>query len=201
MSAESSLVGWPVSAWKDLVEAGAVCVGGVWAYMLFVRGRQRYPRASIAHSITHRLVPDGRALLRVVATIANPGVILLSLRYADAWVQQVLPLAEGIEDLATTEDGEGQREPEFKWPQIGPRLECFWQKEDFEIEPGENDQVTWEFFIDKDVETVVVYTYFQNVKKRRREIGWRLTTLYDLKETPPGKIVKSQAADLTGKGH
>jgi hypothetical protein len=47
-----------------------------------------------------------------------------------------------------------------------------------EIEPGESEQLHYDFLVDKAIKTVLVYSYFQNIQKNRR-LGWSLTTTND----------------------
>jgi len=68
--------------------------------------------------------------------------------------------------------------------------------EKFEIEPGETDEVTCDCFLAGDVETLEVYCYFENAKKRG-PIGWGLTRLYDLTPTTPEPVERT-VERLTG---
>jgi hypothetical protein len=197
MMNEAEILTWPVSAWVDLVQAGAIIVGGLWAYMLFVRGRQKYPRASLTHQIMHKPLNEEKGLLRVKTQISNPGVIVLRMTHARVEVQQVLPLGAELESLEE-EDFSNPERREIPWPLISSRS-SEWQRKEFEIEPGEADEVIWDFLLPREIETIAVYSYFRNVKKRFRDIGWGLTTLYDFKEE--GALGEVGAKALTGKGH
>jgi hypothetical protein len=62
--------------------------------------------------------------------------------------------------------------------------------------------VVWDFILDGDLDTILVYSYYRNVQKRNRDIGWGLTTLYDLRSTgEQEEVVEQTVKDLTGKGH
>ena len=196
--AEPTLVGWPISTWKDVVEAGAVLVAGVWAYMLFVRSRQRFPRASLTHRITHRNLNDGQMLLHLNVLVSNPGLIVLRIEEAEARVQQVLPLADNVrEAIERGQDPVPQGQREVPWPLLSERI-CRWKERNFEIEPGEADEVIWDFALSRDIQTVEIYTYFRNVKKRHKDIGWGLTTLDELRPTGKGEI-EGVIEGLSGK--
>ena len=45
---------------------------------------------------------------------------------------------------------------------------------------GETDEVTYDFLIAENVSEVQVYTYFKNVSKKGREIGWGRTVRAEL---------------------
>lgn len=158
----------------------ALFIGGVWGYWLFVQNRQRYPRASIGHQIIHRPIADGKLLLHVTVDISNPGSVLLSLISMQTRVQQVRPLsaklAESIQQgLEPVKVGH----TEIDWPLIDSR-ELKMEKNKFEIEPGEHQEIQFDFILDSEVQTVLVYSYLENQVKREREIGWDSTILYDL---------------------
>jgi hypothetical protein len=179
-----------VSQAKDIVDlihtsvvVIAVVVSGVWGYWLFVQNRQRYPRASIKHSITHVPLSDGKVLLHVTETVRNEGSILLSLECMQTRLQRVEPppddllrrIAEGKPVLA-----EGKTE--YLWPLIGLH-ERGWDKGQCEIEPNESQDIHHDFLIDAEVNVLEVYSYMKNFVKRKREIGWNLTTFHDLRQT------------------
>ncbi|MCH7733085.1 MAG: hypothetical protein IIB44_11370 [Candidatus Marinimicrobia bacterium] len=53
--------------------------------------------------------------------------------------------------------------------------------EQIEIEPNEDDEILCDFLIDKDIQTIQVYSYLKNAEKPGRDIGWGITTIHDLK--------------------
>ena len=171
---------------QSLVTILAIVVSGVWGYWLFVQNRQRYPRARLTHAIAHRAIAGDKVLLHVTVTVHNIGSILLSLVNAETRVQQVFPpppelvdsIREGIDPVPS-----GKTEIE-SWPLLDAHETSF-SKGECEIEPGESQDVHHDFVLDAKTHTVVVYSYFKNETKRDREIGWDLTTLYDLKQDAP----------------
>ncbi|MCK4225153.1 MAG: hypothetical protein KAX39_08220, partial [candidate division Zixibacteria bacterium] len=159
----------------------ALILGGAWSYMLFIKNRQKFPRANITHKISHKPISNNKVLLNVAAEISNTGDVLLSLLAGTTRVQQVLPLLpEMLNTINEGKDPVSEETTEIEWPLIKEK-EKNWKKREFEIEPGEKDQIMYDFIIDYDIETVVVYSHFKNVKKGSRNIGWELTTVYDLK--------------------
>ena len=98
-------------------------------------------------------------------------------------INQILPLADEINNLDN-----GKRE--IEWPML-EKKEINEKKEDCEIEPGESDEICFDFLIDTDVEIINIYSYLSNIKKKsklyklfkkERDIGWPITTIYNLKE-------------------
>jgi hypothetical protein len=164
----------------------ALVVGGVWTWMLFVRRRQRYPRADLRQSLAHWRLPDGRILLRISLVVENRGEILLSLAEGFVRVQRMLPWSE--EDLVALETSD-PRTREVAWHLVEERPLQFARRE-FEIEPGEKEQLDVDFLVDPEVERVVVYSYLRNRVKRRRDIGWSVTSVY-----PTGEATMSGGMD------
>jgi len=162
---------------QAVVTMGAIVAAAYW----FFQRRQRHAWANLTHSIIHKRLSDETVLLHVCVTITNVGHVLLSLKRARAWVQQLLPVPEDI--LDTIERGEDPRptgDTEIPWPSLDER-EVKWEEGKFQIEPGESDEVSFDFLISP-AETVTVYTYLTNVSKAD-EIGWSRTTVYDVQSS------------------
>ncbi len=191
----------PLTFWVDLATIAAIVVGGIWAYLLFIRRRQKYPRAALTHHIVHRRIshdelPDDKVLLRVGLVIENPGEVLLSLISGETRVQQVEPWPKWfLEKVKNGEDPVEEGQTEVNWPyagEPGERLLQF-EKKEREVEPGEKDEIHFDFVLTAECEAVLVYTYIQNQAKlgwrrKGRDIGWGVTSLYDL-HNPDGRDV------------
>ena len=160
----------------------AIIFGGIWSYLLFIRTRQKYPSANISQEITYRAISDDKLWLRVSVTLQNTGKVLLSLVYGQSWIQKVLPLDKAtLEKVLSGQYPARKGEVEIEWPLLSTQ-HVDWKKGDREIEPSESDQVHFDFILDSEVKTIVVYSYFRNAKKIRRkgELGWLVTRTYDL---------------------
>jgi hypothetical protein len=169
--------------WKTLAEtiqalttSLGLLAAGLWSYLLFVKRRQRFPRAELWHEVALIRRSPNHAILHVKATLRNIGDVLIRVIAAKVHVGRVLPLT----DEAMTKLEEGcdlvvAGEPDIRWPTVGSR-ECPWSERPCEIEPGESD----DFHIDIPIEAgsglVEVYSYFQNEVKKGRDIGWRHTS-------------------------
>lgn len=179
--------------WKALLEAAesgatvvALLVGGLWTYRLFVKNRERFPRAAVSHKAAVLNVSADKWLVQVESTVKNSGEVLLSLDAAWVRLQQVLPLPSAVgRRLASGQDPVLEEEQEVRWPVL-VRRDWRWQPGSAEIEPGEEETLLADFFVDKTVEVVEVYTYVKNTSKRQRTIGWARTTL--LRLCPPGPV-------------
>lgn len=161
----------------------AIIFGGSWSYVLFIRTRQKYPSANISQGITYREITADKLWVRVTVTLQNTGKVLLSLVSGVSWIQQVAPLdAEISEKIKNVEDPVSQGGSEIIWPLVEER-KLSWGKGEREIEPSESDQIYFDFVVDSDLRTIVVYSYFTNVKKfrRRKGLGWQIARVYDLR--------------------
>src|ERR1700737_2768954 len=178
-----------LSKFKDIADALhstatiiALIVGGWWTYSRFIKKREKFPRAKISHSITHRRLDDHFQLLHVALNVQNAGEVLLCLHKGFVLVQQVIPATpELLKGLHEGGDITSEKKTECDWPLLGQRL-CEWQSESHEMEPGEDENIEFDFAVGSEVRTVEVYSYFKNEKSFERDIGWNLTTLYDLEE-------------------
>jgi hypothetical protein len=93
--------------------------------------------------------------------ISNVGNIKVDLKCGKVKVYQIIP------------------EPGVR---INPSDECIAGER--MLEPGEGDQVHEEYKIDPRVKTVRVYTFFKNPEQP--DVGWDLTSFYDLQEVHVG---------------
>jgi hypothetical protein len=97
---------------------------------------------------------------------------------------------EFLDAVRQGEDPVDAGSTEYLWPSLGERR-TNWEASPRELEPGEVEEIHYDFAIDSEAETIEVYSYFKNSEKRGREIGWSLTTLCDL--------VKKEAPMLVGE--
>ena len=158
----------------------AIGVGGFWSYMLFVRRRQKYPRATLRHEVEQRFLGEGMVLLHVATTISNTGEVLLSLASAETRVQQIIPPPSDVINSAKNgKDPVKAGETEVGWPLLCHRKMSY-EKGQFQIEPGESDSIHYDFFLNDEVRSLELNTYVKNQKIRKRDVGWNVTTLFDM---------------------
>jgi hypothetical protein len=85
---------------QAIVTMGAVFIGGLWTYELFIKERQEYPHANIEQKISHLPLSDKANLLHVEINVANTGKSLIAIEQSTIRVQQILPLSSCPEDDA-----------------------------------------------------------------------------------------------------
>jgi len=91
--------------------------------------------------------------------------VLLSLVYAETWVQQVRPIDEEMQNkILDPQESADTEQTEIQWPLLN-EAKIKWAKKELEIEPNESDQIHFDFLIDSNVKTIVAYSYFRNAEK------------------------------------
>ena len=162
-----------------LQSIGTLIVLGTGAWWFFIR-RQRYPRSAITHTITHWPVMDtNKTILHVVLSIENKGEVLIRLDdicvrvyVVRPWPDEVLlPVSEGRDPVY-------DNETEVDWP-LAAKREIRSTKSMVEIEPGELDEIPFDFALDSINEVVIIYSHVGN-KIKGDKTGWSKSTTYTL---------------------
>ncbi|MDX1435944.1 MAG: hypothetical protein R3335_03980 [Anaerolineales bacterium] len=103
----------------------AIAVGGYWSWRVFVRTRQKYPRAVLSHQISHLPLSPGKKLVHVDLTIENTGDVIITIASWAVWIQQVLPLdltEDEINAFVHEAKSSGQGDLELPWYQLGKNI-------------------------------------------------------------------------------
>ena len=189
---------------ESVATLAAILVGGFWTYRLFVRRRTSRPRLNLHVALASSPAPDSKRLLQIRIELENIGDVLIRLGEVTTWVQQINPTPdEALEHLTAHDPLAETGTREIPWPRIATRRFSFPPGE-AEIEPGETDQVTYDFLIADEVSELQVYTYFKNVSKKGREIGWGRTLRAELpalkRSGPPGSeiLFPLETYDMSG---
>jgi len=166
---------------KNYATCGAFIIGAFWAYLTFVRKREKYPRANVIHRIIHKKIDDKRILLKVTIDIHNIGATVMHLDRRLIRIQQMVPWPMlSLKPVFLKKERTKEDESEIQWPLLG-EIDLSGKGQRCEIEPGEKEEFDFDFVIDSEIKSVVIYSYLKNRKKRRKEIGWNKTTIYDIK--------------------
>jgi hypothetical protein len=172
---------------QGLLTIGAIIVGGVWTYFLFVKERREFPHANIEQRIAHVPLSESTTILRVSADVTNTGAARLHSGKSIVRVQQVLPLPScpAAGPCAVKEIEAALRVPErdadvFTWPLLAERVHD--SSDTLDVEPGESETVEYEFALRRNITAVRVYSYFRNDERSAgsSEVGWSASTLYNL---------------------
>ena len=160
----------------------AVCVGGVFAYQRLQIFRTFEPHLTISHNIRHRFIGDSYVHIDVTATLHNSSKVQVELREGFFLLQLIAPETdEHIEDLYAQVFVEREYE-DIRWTTL-ERFDRHWDSGELVVEPGESHPESCEFIASRDVESVMVYTYFYDQRFTQDsdyERGWLASTVYDI---------------------
>jgi len=164
------------SAAANMATVAAIAVGARWTYSRFISQRTEQPRATLSYRAAHRTMSDGASLLRVSVKAVNSGTVLLGVRELRCEIQRVAPPSP--ETLAKLEAKEliNQRDE--------ADLDCIrcyeqeWEAGEVEIEPKESESFDFDFVVDDEIETVLIYADLPNAE-RSDGVGWQATGFYD----------------------
>lgn len=161
------------------ISSFVVIIGGAcWTYKTYIQQRQKYPKARLSQDVQAIRLNEDKSCIHTCVTIENTGAVLLKIESVRNYVYQVLPLSGEMQTRLTTgDDLYDQTGQELLWPSLDDRETMHTQ---MEIEPGETDTIQFDSVISSAVEAIQVYTYFKNVSKRDKEIGWNTWKTYDI---------------------
>jgi hypothetical protein len=175
-----------MSALESVATIVALVIGGVWTFRLFVRNRVDKPRATPSHAISIvDLGPEG-LLLHVSVQVQNGSAVMLRLTSGEIRLAPILPLPDDATPLLDEfRASERTGATEINWPGC-QRIVFDWSKRPREVEPGESDTYHFDFVVSSGLKEFEVYSYFQNVAKIGRSIGWSTTTLHHVESEASG---------------
>ena len=178
-------IGWvgdALSMVQVFVTALVMVAGGIFAYRKLQLFRDFEPHLTVTQTVTSRVVGTQYAHIALTATLHNSSKVRVEVRESLFRIHQIQPLSdEDVEHRyveAFREDGSAY----IEWPildDIGRKLE----PNEIVVEPGANHHETCEFIVSRDVETVLVYSYFYNTGYSERghsAQGWTATTVHDM---------------------
>lgn len=171
-----------ISSALAIVNIIAIAVGGYWTYDVFLMERRHLPHANIEYSISHIPLNPETKLLRVVITITNNGNARMEIKNTDIRIQRILPISCTQSSSCVTEEIDHafrnvQRTGnQFAWPMIAQR-KSEWQTS-LDVEPGEKEQLDFEFVVSSGIKTIRVYSYIRNESKPTTKLGWHQSTYY-----------------------
>lgn len=154
----------------------AIIIGGLWALKLFFTKREKYPKANLSNEITHLAIDNEKILLRVIVKLENQGDVLIILSSICIRILQINPWPhEFIAKIKKGEEVIAKDETEYSWPYIEEREINL---KSISIEPNENEEIPFNFILDRETKSIQVYTFIEN--KMRKPLGWQLNKYYQI---------------------
>lgn len=176
MIASAEAVELWTSAAANVATAGALILGGVWAYLRFFRQRTEKPRVKLSYIAAHRPLDD-ESLVRVSVLAENCGSVLIDVPEMRCEIRQVAPLVQDtLEKLKARELIDERHEADLHC------IRCYeekWKEGEVEIEPGETETFDFDFVVSNDIKTILIYAHLPNVE-RKDDGGWQVAGFYDL---------------------
>ena len=160
----------------------AIVVGGVFALVKLQVFRTFEPHLTITHEVHHRYVGDSYVHIDVTATLRNSSRVAVEIREAEFSIQQISPVSDEEVEAVYSDVFIDKKLIYLQWPFL-ESVPFEWDEGEMVIEPNESHQQTYEFIVLGHLETVLIYTYFENPQFPRppkSAEGWAATTVYDI---------------------
>ena len=175
------------------LSAAAVIIvaGGVFAYRKLQLFRDFEPHLTVTQSATHRTVGTQYVHVAVTATLHNSSKVRVEIRESFFRLHQIQPLHDEYVEALYAAAFNSQSHTDIDWPVLDEAFRRLGPNE-LIIEPGEYHHEPCEFIVSRDVETVLVYSYFYNpdhFENSRSAQGWTATTVYDIVELRSDRCV------------
>ncbi|HEX9987180.1 MAG TPA: hypothetical protein VGE45_01730 [Chloroflexia bacterium] len=166
----------------------------VWFY---IRGEYN-PRVVYSHRVEHWSINGSQLYVRVTWVIENKGKLKVRLMKGCIRLYRIQPWPHA-ELIARLKDGDHYLNPgenEIDWPVLEHR-DLHRPHGPLEIEPGEIDEIPFDFVISGDNRLVMVYSYLGNEKKKRK-VGWNKWTIIDLSAEETAAMVSNNRDSKNG---
>ena len=178
--------------------------GGILARRNAQIFRAESPHVVISHEVSHRQIGDSYVHVFVTAVLHNSSRVHIEFLDGFAVIFQVSPATDGDVESLYEEVFNTQQFANVQWPYLdGVRHR--WDKDGLLVEPGETETEIFDFIVGKDVQSVIVSTYFYNsrvvgqilddmeldaVQRRKRRfrrwmieqgpLGWSRVSVHDM---------------------
>lgn len=197
-----------VRDWLTIVGAilsiAVVIGGGILARRNAQIFRAKSPHVVISHEVSHRPVGNNYVHIFVTAVLHNSSRVHIEFLDGFAAIFQVSPATDDDVEYLYEEVFDIQQFANVQWPYLdGVRHR--WDKDGLLVEPGETETEIFDFIVQKEVQSVIVNTYFYNsrvvgkipdnieldaAERRKRKfrrwmieqgpLGWGRASVYDM---------------------
>ena len=170
---------------QAVAAAAVVGLGAAFAYRNSVLFRTFEPHIDISHAVSHRNIGASRVHISVVATLHNNSKVKVEISNGYFDLLQISPIDDAdIQALydQTFSDSESDDVRDIQWPLLDqiPRAS---DADKLVIEPGQSHVETVEFIVMREVQSVLICSYFENSSANQNTdaaVGWSSTTPYDI---------------------
>ena len=174
--------GQAVGVVQVFATALVVVAGGVFAYRKLQLFRDFEPHLTVTQNVSSRAVGDQYAQIAVTTTLHNSSKVRVEVRECLFRVHQIQPLSDDDVEHYYVEAFQNGGDGNMNWPVL-EQIERSLQPSELVVEPGEYHHEPCEFIVSKDVEAVLLYSYFFNLEwteHSQSAQGWTATTVHDI---------------------
>lgn len=155
----------------------AILIGGGWTYILFIKNREKFPKAEITHRI-EKINRKNDVIVRLTIEIKNLGKVKLPVKSGEVRLQQIKPSTSTVPDAVERfQENKSAKKREIGWPILEERVFSF-KKDEYELEPTEKEHFEFDFILDQEIDVIQFYTHIKNVFKADK--GWNYTSIHEL---------------------
>ena len=137
------------------------------------------PHLTIEQQVSHRHIGESYIHIGVTAILRNSSKVKVEVRDAIFRLSKIAPIQDDDIEKLYTEAFVDNAYRYVQWELLynAPRT---WDENELIIEPNETHRESFEFIISDDIRSVLVYTYFRNLRSQNSVDGWGVTTFYDI---------------------
>ncbi len=176
---DRNIAGDLVKIIQGTVTSVAIVTGGIFAIVKLELYRDFSPHLTIDHTISHRRIGAEYIHIAVTTTLRNSSKVKVDILEGFFRLQQISPIADEEVELLEAAVFIDREEQYIQWPTLR-LLSREWARGELIIEPGESYRETCEFVVPREIESVLIHTYFYNPKRPYGPEGWGIRSVYDL---------------------
>ena len=150
------------------------------------------PHLTIEQQVSHCHIGESYIHIGVTAILRNNSKVKVEVRDAIFRLSKIAPIQDDDLEKLYTEAFVDNAFRHIQWEVLynAPRT---WIENEFVVEPNETHRESFEFIISDDIRSVLVYTYFRNLRSQNSVDGWGVTTFYDIpmkRQSLIGKFIR-----------
>ena len=159
----------------------AIVAGGIFAYHKLQIFRDFEPHLTTSHTISHRFIGDSYVHIAVTADLYNSSRVKMEFREGLFRLQQIAPVSDEETEKLYAQVFVERDYNHLQWATLDEAT-LQWGPNELTVEPGESHPETYEFIVSTNVESVMVYTYFNNptFPTFSKAPGWGRATVHDI---------------------
>ena len=173
---------------QGLAAAGAVVLGGLFAWRNSLLFRTFAPHLDISLDVSHRNISANYLHIAVLASLKNSSKVRVEIHEGSCQLLQVSPVEDEVVPELHAQRFAGDANGhvfDYKWTPF-PAVPCVSDDEVLIIEPGQTHLETVEFVVRRDVASVLVHCRFENPGAERNPDApsdWSVVVPYDILTT------------------